>query len=239
MTEVGPEGENYPAQRPLGRARPRPRRRRSCARSGAISARCAGRAGERAREDIAAAFSLAAVGEIARARLRAARRVVAPRPPRATRPRRRLPPALLRGTARGGIERADAKLSFDPRGEAARRGGPVGLARRALLQAMRPYTYHQDELNDVVVNALRDVGERLDDMGADVRRLLILGDIAPSGASRADLARVLEGARARPGSTHPAISHFDDKGQRVAGLPGRRGVRRGGLPGLRGHLPRR
>ena len=250
MTEVGPEGENYPAE---GRwAEPDLDHAAALMREVWRDQAGARARGERAREDIAAAFSVAAVGEIARARLRRVRRTSRRSPDRpapAVAQNGDLPGRSWGGAARGGlrrlarggrrasgsgtpplisgeggtanlswIERAEAKLSFDPLGEAARRGGPVGLARRALLQAMRPYTYHQDELNDVVVNALRDVGERLDDMGADVRRLLILGDIAPSGASRADLARVLEGARARPGSSHPAISHFDDKGQRVLGF---------------------
>jgi SAM-dependent methyltransferase len=94
---------------------------------------------------------------------------------------------------------------------------------------MRPYTHHQDELNGFVVNALREVNQRFDDLMMDLQaemrlvhdRVERLTRIAPEnqgGGTAFDLARVLEGARARPGSTHPAISYTDRRGYRVLGF---------------------
>ena len=34
---------------------------------------------------------------------------------------------------------------------------PKDLAKRAALQAMRPYTYHQQELNGLMIDALREL----------------------------------------------------------------------------------
>jgi SAM-dependent methyltransferase len=130
------------------------------------------------------------------------------------------------------LEHAEAKVGFDPRADAVRRGGAVGLARRALLQAMRPYTHHQDELNKVVVDGLREIDERLDDVSTKLRRLPGLGELGFSGNSRLDLARVLEAARTRPGSNHPAISYFDDKGQRVLGFRGAQAAEAEGYRGF-------
>jgi hypothetical protein len=38
---------------------------------------------------------------------------------------------------------------------------PKDLAKRAALQAMRPYTFHQQELNGLLVEALREVHANL------------------------------------------------------------------------------
>jgi SAM-dependent methyltransferase len=121
------------------------------------------------------------------------------------------------------------KLTYDPMRDAVRRGGPTGLARRTLLQAMRPYTHHQDELNAYVVSALRELNQRFDDLMVDLQgdmqrvheRVASLTRITPSiegGGTAFDLARVLEGARARPGSRHPAISYVDEHGRRALGF---------------------
>ncbi|MEY2533142.1 MAG: hypothetical protein QOF29_1052, partial [bacterium] len=179
-----------------------------------------------ARADIAAHFSTSAVGAIARARLK-----------RRTRTSRRI---SSHGAANGQggvgltpdtwLERAELKATFDPLRTAIQQGGPSGVARRTVLQAMRPYTYHQDELNGLVVSALREVNQRFDvlvvDVQSEVVRLhgqlksleRILPGMEAGAGSPFDLARVLEGARARPGSTHPAISYVDEHGRRALGF---------------------
>jgi len=125
------------------------------------------------------------------------------------------------------------KSTFDAMKDAAETGGAKGAARKALLTAMRPYTYHQDELNGFVVNALReldvlfrdhvvDTQAQLRRLGAQVERVARMESVfGPGGlgsASGEDVARVLEGARARPASTHPAISYVDESGRRGLGF---------------------
>jgi glycosyltransferase involved in cell wall biosynthesis/SAM-dependent methyltransferase len=73
-------------------------------------------------------------------------------------------------------------------------------ARRLSLQAMRPYTYHQDELNELLVLGLRETSDRLDHLAAEVL---------------ADVRELLHAARARPGATHPAITTESRDGERV------------------------
>jgi SAM-dependent methyltransferase len=114
--------------------------------------------------------------------------------------------------------------------DATQTGGAKGAARKALLQAMRPYTYHQDELNRFVVGALRELDgllrDHVVDTQSELRRLStgverferILGRSGLADASGDDVARLLEGVRARPASTHPAISYVDDSGRRALGF---------------------
>jgi glycosyltransferase involved in cell wall biosynthesis/SAM-dependent methyltransferase len=226
MTEVGPEGENYPA---AGRwAEPDLDHAAALMREVWTDQAEARRRGEQAREDIAEHFSTSAVGAIARARLK-----------RLTRTARRLGgqrAALANGDGGMGltpetwVERAELKATYDPLRKATEQGGPTGMARRAALQAMRPYTYHQDELNGLVVNALREVNQRFDDLVVDMQSEVvrlhgqlkslerILPGMEAGAGSPFDLARVLEGARARPGSTHPAISYVDEHGRRALGF---------------------
>jgi SAM-dependent methyltransferase len=89
---------------------------------------------------------------------------------------------------------------------------------------MRPYTYHQDELNDLLVHAIRELWSRVDDAivdsQAEVRRVLLrIEALQRSGElGGPELRRLLEGARARPGSTHPAITYLDDEGHRALGF---------------------
>jgi glycosyltransferase involved in cell wall biosynthesis/SAM-dependent methyltransferase len=244
MTHVGPEGENYPAE---GRwAEPDLDHAAELMREVWEDQEGARARGALAQTDIAAEFSVEAVGALARGRLR---RVSGLR-------------ALGRGasTANGGqaaaaglpnswLETAEVKLGFDPSGEAARAGGLRGAARRAALQGMRPYTYHQDELNGFVVRALREVRERLDDLlvdsqaglnrleghvatvdaraaeldgrAAELAERLLEAGLDPAG--REDLVRVLEGMRARPASTHPALSYIDEHGRTALGFSGAAG----------------
>jgi glycosyltransferase involved in cell wall biosynthesis/SAM-dependent methyltransferase len=226
MTTVGPEGENYPAS---GRwAEPDLAHAAALMREVWSDREGARRRGERAKADIAEGFSTAAVGELARERLR-----------RLTRTGRRGRDgrvALAKGqtgvglTAESWLETAELKLTYDPMKDAIERGGTTGLARRTLLTAMRPYTYHQDEVNALVVNTLRELNQRFDDLHDDLQadmqrvhqRVESLTRILPGtegGAGSAfDLARVIEGARARPGSTHPAISYLDEHGRRALGF---------------------
>ncbi|MEA2268813.1 MAG: hypothetical protein QOC64_1423 [Solirubrobacteraceae bacterium] len=224
MTEVGPEGENYPA---AGRwAEPDLDHAAALMRQVWTDQAEARRRGEQARADIAEHFSTSAVGAIARARLK-----------RLTRTSRRI---SSHGAANGQggvgltpdtwLERAELKATFDPLRTAIQQGGPSGVARRTVLQAMRPYTYHQDELNGLVVSALREVNQRFDDLVVDVQSEVvrlhgqlkslerILPGMEAGAGSPFDLARVLEGARARPGSTHPAISYVDEHGRRALGF---------------------
>jgi SAM-dependent methyltransferase len=144
----------------------------------------------------------------------------------------------------------------------ARAGGLKGAARRAALQGMRPYTYHQDELNGFVVRALREVRERLEDLlvdsqaglnrlegrvdavdargaervaSTDERVADLAGQLREAGldpAGREDLVRVLEGMRARPASTHPALSYVDAHGRTALGFSGAAGDDAGGYRGF-------
>jgi glycosyltransferase involved in cell wall biosynthesis/SAM-dependent methyltransferase len=216
MTTVGPEGENYPA---AGRwAEPDLDHAAALMREVWTERAEARRRGERGRADIADRFSPAAVGTIARERLKRLRRT--------GRHGRngRVEIAQAAGTAgltpESWVEHAELKLSYDPMQDASERGGATGRARMALLQAMRPYTYHQDELNRLVVSALREVNDRFDDLTLEMQRVQEqVRRIAPAEAGTAlDLARVLEGVRARPGSTHPAISYVDPRGHRALGF---------------------
>jgi SAM-dependent methyltransferase len=221
MTQVGPEGENYPAEGTW--AEPDLDHAAALMREVWQNQDEARARGERARRDIAEGFSVEAVGELARARLKLLGRIG-----RHSRARGAAAPAPM-PSGNGlpnlnWIERAEAKLTFSPLRDAAERGGPVGMARRTVLQAMRPYTYHQDELNDLLVHAIRELWQRVDeaivDSQADVRRVLLrIEALQRSGQlGGPDLERLLEGSRARPGSIHPAISYMDDSGHRALGF---------------------
>jgi SAM-dependent methyltransferase len=221
MTQVGPEGENYPAEGTWAEPdldHAANLMRQVWENQGEARAR-----GERAKADIAQHFSLDAVGDLARSRLKLLRRIG-----RHEGVRRSMPAGPMPGgnglPNLNWIERAEAKLTFSPLRDAEERGGPVGMARRTVLQAMRPYTYHQDELNDLLVHAIRELWSRVDDAivdsQAEVRRVLLrIEALQRSGElGGPELRRLLEGARARPGSTHPAITYLDDEGHRALGF---------------------
>ena len=242
MTEVGPEGENYPAE---GRwAEPDLDHAAQLMRDVWKDHEGAARRGQRARKDIGADFSLEAVGELASARLkRVAARGAGSRDGRrdaviAAGEETRVPKSWL--------EIAELKQSFDPSHDATRTGGVRGVARRTLLQGMRPYTYHQDELNGYVVNALRESRERIEEVLLDHRRLqldhrrlqldhrrLQAEFTRALGTGAVEQTRLLlEGMRARPASTHPAISYMDERGHRALGYSG--GAAASGEQGYRG-----
>jgi hypothetical protein len=104
--------------------------------------------GAAAREDILRRFSPAAIGALARARLEQLLR--------------RDPPRVLEGPelASEALQNAGYKASYDPLAGVAS-SHPKDLAKRAALQAMRPYTFHQQELNNLLVAALREVHENV------------------------------------------------------------------------------
>ena len=122
------------------------------------------------------------------------------------------------------------KATFDATKDAARTGGAKGAARRALLTAMRPYTYHQDELNGFVVNALRELDtllrDQVVDSQAELRRLdaqvkRFDARLRPVGLRLGQRRRGRAHARGRPcspASTHPAISYVDETGRRALGF---------------------
>ena len=102
--------------------------------------------------------------------------------------------------------------------------------RRAALTAMRPYTHHQDELSEFTVRGLREVDDRLDDltldtqaqvarMEAHVARVQALVQRLEEGVFK-EMGLLVEGMRARPASTHPAISQTDEHGRRVLRFDG-------------------
>jgi len=136
-------------------------------------------------------LSLDRIGGIARARLE---RLAAQGPATKTPP----PPPPVH--AWDPVQRAQWKLEFDPVGEAREVGGLKGAARQAALQAMRPYTYHQDELNEALVEGLRYVSERL-------QRFESEGGLDADGWAR--LRQLIEAARTRPAPEHPLISDRD------------------------------
>src|SRR4051812_22715521 len=125
MTEVGPEGENYPAE---GRwAEPDLDHAAVLMREGWEDQSPARAPGARARRAIAEAFSPPAVGERARARLRRlsglGRGTGAPSAPGRVASGKGLPNLSW-------LERAEEKFTSDPRRDASTRGGAVGIARR-------------------------------------------------------------------------------------------------------------
>ena len=250
-TLVGPEGENYPAHGTW--AEPDVDHAARLMREVWSNQAEARARGARAQRDIAEHFSLDAVGRVARERLK---RLAAGH-------RRAGAGVGLSGVAGDGsadgianswVQSAELKLTYDPLRDARATGGAKGAARRAALAAMRPYTHHQDELSRFTVNGLREVDNRLDDLTLDtqaqVARLEGLVHRLQAGIFT-DLELVVEGMRARPASTHPAISQTDAAGRRVLRFDGAasdeatyrgfedifRGDERAVLQQQRGYLP--
>jgi glycosyltransferase involved in cell wall biosynthesis/SAM-dependent methyltransferase len=187
LTSVGEGGDNYP---PEGHwAEPDLDHAAAVMRQVWEERDEARKRGDRAREEIQRNWSLEAVGRVARERLEA----IAGAPDADARGRRTLPPL------RGALEFAEQKLGYDPL-EEARERGPRGAAQRLALEAMRPYTYHQDELNALVVRSLRETSDRLDSLAEDVREGL------------GELHDLLRAMRARPGAAHPAITREGEGG---------------------------
>lgn len=210
-TAVGDEGENYPAQGTW--AEPDVEHAAELMRHVWEHPDEARTRGERARRELGEHFSLEAVGEAARSRLRRLASVRRSRAANGAGVETSLP-------ARSYVESAQAMMSWDPVGDARRTGGPKGAVRRAALQAMRPYTVHQDELNRVLSAGLREVDDRVDELLLDTQRLLVQQRRLSGALGDSDLVLVLEGLRARPASTHPAISQNDEHGRRVLRFEG-------------------
>ena len=187
LTTVGEGGDNYPADGHW--AEPDLDHAAALMREVWEDADAARERGGRAREEILRDWSVEAVGAIARDRLEAA----APTSSEIARLRRVLP------RVPGAVEGAESKLGYDP-AEDESDAGLRRAARRLSLQAMRPYTYHQDELNELLVLGLRETSDRLDHLAAEVL---------------ADVRELLHAARARPGATHPAITTESRDGERV------------------------
>ncbi len=211
-TTVGPEGENYPAQGTW--AEPDLDHAAELMREVWTDQDAARARGEQGRQDIAERFSLDAVGELAHTRLK---RLAT------TRRRGARAPAVFADEslpAQTYVESAQRMMSWDPVRNATETGGARGRMRLAALQAMRPYTAHQDELNRVLTMALYELDERMDDVVLETRRIVrkLTGAVA---AGELDL--VLEGLRTRPASTHPAISQPNERGQRVLRFAGASG----------------
>jgi SAM-dependent methyltransferase len=231
MTHVGPEGENYPAE---GRwAEPDLDHAAELMREVWEDQEGARARGALAQTDIAAEFSVDAVGTLARSRLR---RLSGLRQPGRGSSNGA---AATAGLPNSWLETAEVKLTFDPVVDAAHTGGLKGAARRTLLQSLRPYTYHQDELNGFVVRAMRETRERLEDVLVDsqsgqrrfeqqisaataqlsavtARLDELHRAVGPGGLEH--VALQFEGTRARPASTHPAISYVDHHGRRALGF---------------------
>jgi len=112
---------------------------------------------ERGRRRVLQQLSPAACGAVARARLEQLyeRFEAAER----TRPVRRSP----------ALELAAEKAAYDPLAEL-QGSDPRELAKRGTLRAMRPYTHHQRELNDRLVDALRETEARLQELDEAVNR---------------------------------------------------------------------
>jgi glycosyltransferase involved in cell wall biosynthesis/SAM-dependent methyltransferase len=200
LTEVGPDGENYP---PGGHwAEPKVEHAAEQMREIWQNAELRDSKAARARQDVCEQLSPQSVGSIARGHLEelTSRGGAPGRPP--------LPPPPEIGWDR--IRHADRLASFDALAAAREARGPRPRARALALTAMRPHTYHQNELNRAIVNALHDLAERLDHLSwafeADA-------GLSPSG--RQHIRRVLEAAAARPSPTHPSISERNAEGQSV------------------------
>ena len=207
LTEVGPEGENYPAdghwaEPDIDHAATLMREVWED-REGAAAKAAQGRA------DVLAQLSLEDVGAIGRSRLEqvAAEGQVGVRKDGRGRPAP--PPAGL-----GPLMRAEVAVERDPLDFALAVGGAKGLWRQSALRAMRPYTAYQQNLNEAAVESLREVVDRLE----QVHGLLAQFEGQGGLARGQDLVRVISGMRARPASSHPAISHLDEDGRVVLGF---------------------
>ena len=214
-TLVGPEGENYPEHGTW--AEPDVDHAAQLMREVWEHQDEARARGARAQREIAEHFSLEAVGRVARERLK---RLAAGH-------RRKNSGHSPNGGSQNGGERDAARqqLGRDGRAQgelrpvASRRApsaGSKGTVRRAVLAALRPYAHHQDELSRFTVRGLREVDNRLDDLTLDtqaqIARLRSLVLRSDDGAISQELTLMVEGMRARPASTHPAISQIDESG---------------------------
>ncbi|HEY8769699.1 MAG TPA: methyltransferase domain-containing protein [Thermoleophilaceae bacterium] len=197
MTRVGSEGENYPEKGSW--AEPDLDHAAALMREVWEDREGAADRAARGRRDVLEKLSVERVGSLARERVSA----VAAKPVRA---HPDPPPAL---EAWFPLRMAKWKVGFDPLAEARKHGGPKGFARAAALRAMRPHTYHQEQLNLALLQGLHQLADRLDRM---------VWDNSLQGSSTAHLARLLQAAQVRPSPTHPAISFRDESGTQALGF---------------------
>jgi len=112
---------------------------------------------QRGRRDVEAALSPESTGAAMRARLE---RLAATAPAAAAGPG----PAV----SSEALQAVRDKHAYDP--EAAGGSGAGDVARKATLRAMRPYTFHQRELNARLLEALEEQARRIDDLEEQLRR---------------------------------------------------------------------
>jgi len=214
LTSVGEGGENYPADGQW--AEPDLDHAAATMRQVWQNTDEAKRRGAIARDQIRDKWGLAAIGRLARERIEEVAQLALEETADARRPRRPLP------RPPGALERAEEKVTFDPMKHAAE-GGARSAPRRVALQAMRPYTYHQDELNALLVRALRETSDRLDELTERVHALAwgihasqqLLDQAGIDEGGSIDVRRTVRGARARPASAHPAITQKLPSGEVV------------------------
>jgi len=193
---VGPEGENYPADGVW--ADPNLDHAAELMRAVWQDRDTRERRVEHARRDVLEGLSLERVGRIARERLE--------RIELEGRPTRAAPSPPPAGTAWGPLRLAGSKVEYDPLKAARAAGGARNLARAAALRAMKPFTYHQEELNEALFTGLTEVAERLDRLAWELE-----GQAALDEHGRAQLRRLIAAADSRPAPRHPWISPRDDQ----------------------------
>jgi SAM-dependent methyltransferase len=155
LTDVGPEAEHYPEDGTW--AEPSLEHAAHMLREVYGDQEAAAARGARAADDIAAWLSPEAVGAVARDRL-----------VRIGRRRKVAPPATTAVAAPSGD--FEHRLEFDLGG--GDRGGPKGMARRALFRALRPYTSSERALDVALAGAIRRLGLELQtDRAARAREL--------------------------------------------------------------------
>jgi glycosyltransferase involved in cell wall biosynthesis/SAM-dependent methyltransferase len=201
LTTVGEGGENYPADGHW--AEPDLDHAAATMREVWEGADQARERGAAAQAQVREEWSLEAVGRIARERLDQVAELSLREGTRTSGPRFLPRPP-------GALEGAEQKLTYDPRKDAAD-SGARGAHRRLALQAMRPYTHHQDEINQLLVKAVRETSDRLDDLTREMRARWrgiedVLDQAGIDEGGSLDVRRTVRGARARPASSHPAIT---------------------------------
>jgi len=149
-TTVGPDGEHYPAEGTW--AEPSVEHAAQVLREVWNDRDGAAQRGARARADIEAQLSAEAVGSIARARLQRIARNAFGRHGAAT----SAPPWP--------IGELDERVHFDLAGGGT--GGARGLARRAALRAIRPYTVQERKLDETMTVAMRRLAIELAEVRA-------------------------------------------------------------------------
>ncbi len=150
LTEVGPEGEHYPARGIW--AEPSLEHAAHLMRAVWLDRDGAAQLGARARRDVETQLHPEAVGAIARRRLRhlPGRRRDGQAPAEAPYP----------------INQLERRLRFDLSRGADEAGGARGMIRRTALRAIRPYTYPERELDEALVRSIQRLSTEIDALRA-------------------------------------------------------------------------